>query len=454
MKFIYLISFISIFQLLYSIELGGIKFAITEKMAYNALDYFYPDINKEIISNELEDINVEGGVNIREIKIGIPNFTTNKVRFTFRESGININISGLKAWIKGTAYISKLIIPFHQNFEINSNEFSFNANLRVFTKKDGNRNILWAEYAQAPSYTLNFNFDNEEFMKFFKDEGKLKFKNMMKNAINDFIMDKADKFLDDGLYIIPTVMPIDESKGLFIDYSLVENIKMKNGYFEVNSYAFFYNTYKSKTTNKKNFPLSLLPPITTIDNPNQLFVSQYSINSALYTYFVTNPLSLKIDVNNNILNSLFPSFLSKFSGQQSKVYLEIPEPPTLEFEENYISGDIKGKMNINVEGRNQPIFSCSIELPIKVEIVLMQYLNISGKIKELDIKLGSISVNEENLELKSEYTNSLMPIFSNALNDYISKNVKFTLPSFFQSISVKYNNKYITINYYLNKFQK
>jgi hypothetical protein len=126
----------------------------------------------------------------------------------------------------------------------------------------------------------------------------------------------------------------------------------------------------------------------------------------------------------------------------------------LEFEENYISGDIKGKMNINVEGRNQPIFSCSIELPIKVEIVLMQYLNISGKIKELDIKLGSISVNEENLELKSEYTNSLMPIFSTALNDYISKNVKFTLPNFFQSISVKYNNKYITINYYLNKFQK
>ena len=90
MKFIYLICFFSIFQLLHSVELGGIKFAVTEKMAQQALDYFYSDINKEITKMQLEDIHVKKGIKIREI--GIPNFTKDKVKFTFKESGVNINI--------------------------------------------------------------------------------------------------------------------------------------------------------------------------------------------------------------------------------------------------------------------------------------------------------------------------------------------------------------------------
>ena len=76
--------------MLHSVELGGIKFAVTEKMAQQALDYFYSDINKEITKMQLEDIHVKKGIKIREI--GIPNFTKDKVKFTFKESGVNINI--------------------------------------------------------------------------------------------------------------------------------------------------------------------------------------------------------------------------------------------------------------------------------------------------------------------------------------------------------------------------
>ena len=51
-----------------------------------------------------------------------------------------------------------------------------------------------------------------------------------------------------------------------------------------------------ETMQLKRFPKSYLPSITSIDNPNQIFVSQNTINSALYTYLETNPLSLKINV--------------------------------------------------------------------------------------------------------------------------------------------------------------
>ena len=449
--FIYLISFISIFQLLHSIELGGIKFAITEKMAYQSLDFFCSNINKEIISMDLENIKLEKGITPREIKAGIPNFTSDKIKFSFKEDGININISGLKAWINGTLYY-KGVVPLHERFEINVKEFNLNLNLRVFGKNEGNRLIPWVEYSQTPPNAINYNNVDDFF--YFKNINVVygnKVINKIINSFNNLIKDKSNKILEDILSFIPIIMPVDESKGLFIDFSLVDNIKMKKGYFEVNSYAFFYNENKSQTKNKKNFPLGLLPSITTIDNPNQIFVSQYSINSALFTYFITNPLSLKIDVNNNILEYILPSLFSKFSGQQIKVYLETSEPPTLEFEQNYITGIIKGKIIVNVDGKNEPIFICSIEMPIKVKIVIIQNIQFSGKIDELSIKVGEISVNETNSEFLSEYIGKLIPIFLSTLNEYIARNLKFSFPTFCQNISVKHNGKYLVIDYILTK---
>ena len=455
MKFIYIISFISIFHLLYTVELGGVKFAVTEKMAQQALDYFYSDINKEITKMQLEDIHIQKGVNIREIEIGIPNFTKDKVKFTFKESGVNINISGLKAWVSATIYVKNLIIPFHNNIHIDVKEFSLNANLRVFGKKDGNKLIPWAEFTQPPSHTINFNFDNDGFMLCLIRPIESKAKSLMKDAINDFIKNKSNKFLEDALSMIPVEIAVDQSNGLFIDYSLIDNIKMKTGYLEVNSYAFFYNKNKSQTQNKKNFPLSLIPPITSIDNPNQVFISQYSINSALYTYFVSEPLKVSVDVNANILGILFPSLLAKYPGQEAKVVLEVSGVPSLEFEENYISSSIRGTLRVHLEGRISPIFVCAMVVSTKVEIIVIGDKTVSGKVNELNINAGQIYVNEANTEFLIENVNKLIPFVLPAVNDAILKrNVKFTLPDFFLNVKVEHKSKYLAVNYILGKITK
>ena len=118
MKFIYLIPLLFNIYFVYCTELGGVKFAITEKMAYEVLNHFYYKINSQIQKMTIEDIHVETGVNIREIEFGIPNFTQDKVKIKFKENGININISGLKAWLSCTLYVSNLIIPFHNNIKV------------------------------------------------------------------------------------------------------------------------------------------------------------------------------------------------------------------------------------------------------------------------------------------------------------------------------------------------
>ena len=141
MKLLFLFSLIFTFQLLYCVELSGIKFEVNEEMARAVLLHFYSDINNEIKDMAIDDIHVAKGVNIRDIKAGINNFTPDKVKFTFRESGINIKITGLQAHLFVRAYISNVIIPFTKHADVDINSFSLEANIRV-TSKYVNGNLV------------------------------------------------------------------------------------------------------------------------------------------------------------------------------------------------------------------------------------------------------------------------------------------------------------------------
>ena len=195
MKFIYfLICFVSIFQLFHSVELGGVKFAISEKMAYDVLYHFFPDIEREICQMSIDDIHVDTGINIREIIARIPNLSMDKIKFKFRDNGININISGLKGRITATVYVSCAVIPFHNNIDININNFEINANLLLFGKKVGNKLVPWAEFIEPPKHSIDFNVDIDGF--FFGLNGAVESlaKSKMKDKINDFFNDKSNQF--------------------------------------------------------------------------------------------------------------------------------------------------------------------------------------------------------------------------------------------------------------------
>ena len=454
MKFIYLIPLLFNIYFVYCTELGGVKFAITEKMAYEVLNHFYYKINSQIQKMTIEDIHVETGVNIREIEFGIPNFTQDKVKIKFKENGININISGLKAWLSCTLYVSNLIIPFHNNIKVDVKEFSLNANLRLKSRNINGKLMPDAEFIGTPSHSINFDVDIDGFMFGFNGAVESKAKSLIEDKINDFIKSKSNDFLKLGLSKIPTDLPIDEQKGYYIDFSLVDNIQMKNGYLVVNSYAFFYNKRKPLTQNKRRYPLSLLPPIFKVNNPDQLYISEYSINSALFTIFNSIPLSLKIDsslINTGLLEAVLPGIYSKFKGKKIEIDLESTNAATLELLENHINGKIYGKIILKAEGINDPIFSCAIEISTKAEIIVFDNVYFSGKINELNIKPGTVSINKVSSQFSTENINSILPIVLPLLNDYIKKNIKITCPIFLRVFSIEHKKKYLAVNYKIKK---
>ena len=50
-----------------------------------------------------------------------------------------------------------------------------------------------------------------------------------------------------------------------------------------------------------------------------------------------------------------------------------------------------------------------------------------------------------------QYADKLSPLLIASLNDYISQNLKFTLPIFFKSAKIGHQLSYLGINYYLKK---
>ena len=88
---------------------------------------------------------------------------------------------------------------------------------------------------------------------------------------------------------------------------------------------------------------------------------------------------------------------------------------------------------------------------IEIEIIVIEDINISGKINELNIEIGKISVNEANSEFKSEYTNKLIPLFSSSLNEYIAKNIKFEFPMFIKNIRIEHKSSYLALYYTFKK---
>ena len=135
MKLLYLIYFLSIFHIIHPLDLGGIKFAISEKMAGDLLYHFYPTIMTKYKKYHLPNIGLERGVNLRELYFYLTEFDLNKCYIKFTEKGININIGGIKAYIAGVAHINK-IIETDKDVRGDINELGLNANLIVYSKKD------------------------------------------------------------------------------------------------------------------------------------------------------------------------------------------------------------------------------------------------------------------------------------------------------------------------------
>ena len=136
----------------------------------------------------------------------------------------------------------------------------------------------------------------------------------------------------------------------WLDFTLASPIKTQNRFLELNSYAFFYSEKYKSTQNRNKYPLTPLPSIDTLGKNLQLYISEYSINSAIYTLLTDSDKVISIRVNTKIINAMLPGILEKYGEKQATIILNSTPESKIQITEQYLHVEIPGYIGVKVEG--------------------------------------------------------------------------------------------------------
>ena len=249
---------------------------------------------------------------------------------------------------------------------------------------------------------------------------------------------------------------IQVGNGFWLDFTLKTPIKTKNRFLELNSIANFYSE-NPETQKKDRYPQNNLPSINLIGSQFQLYVSEYSINTAIFTFLTEKSKPLSFRVGTKILNSMLPGIVDKYGEKQATVTLIQSPNSNVKITDQYFGINVPGTLSIKVDGITNEILNCNLDLSLKVDIIV-NYQNmqnyVTGNIKELSAKVKEVKVNEVSKSdisfIESGFKFIDITVIK-LLNEFIKNNFLFSVPPIMgvTLINIKFihKNGYFEVNY-------
>lgn len=451
---IYIFLFLlSIFEC--NTELGGVKVAINETLFYEGLKTFFDNITEFLKEKSIDEQRFFRGCNARNLKFGVKNFDPSSVFIQFRSSDLHVTIRSLNAWITGRIDSSFLLIPFHNNADIDIRIHFIEFALKFGTQK--NKKGKWipsVDFIGPIKYDFTYTVDVDGIGGgFIASLGGSK----AYDKIQEFMSNDVQSYVKDFVNNMDMEIAIDEKEGYYLDYSLVgkDGIRMKDGFIEVNSYARLYNK-KVFGTDGNKYSLSQLPIITKMEKDFQLYVSQYSIQYALHTYFKTTNFINQLFSNVfriEVIKVLFPDIQKKYGNQKIDIKFNPTEYPYVTLSEESMTFQVNSELIINAN--NKKVFNCNLGMILSFEIHISEGPIISAKIHNISIKVLEHSQlyyiqKEERLKIESAFL-ALNSLILPVINPLIEQKIKFPFSSFkginFKNLSFEHKEQYLVVNF-------
>ena len=436
-------------------EQGGIKIALNQQLVYSALNHFFADLSKFLNDFAIPDIRFFKGCNARNVRGKISNFSKNSLTLQFNANGIHLMLHNLQGEITTKVHSSFAIIPFTNKAKVTINDLSLDCTIKVVTKIKDGRKLLSAEFVGYPGYRLNYRISMDgafnkilsAIAKYFADK-----------KIAEIMNEKIDGYLKDAIESLKLETLVDSSNNYWLNYSLVNDVRHKSGFIEMNVFGLLYKQGKSDTQNRNRYSLSQLPVINQMENELQLYVSEYSLNSALYTIIQSNTFQnqLKIDdIKTQLLNFLLPGIEKNFGKlpTSAEFYYSTPK---LEITEKSINCPITGNIIVRVNNASKPVLLINYNLVLSLELYVLPGPYISAKILDLSAKTNRVELND--IEAPQDTFETLVNMVKTptlALVNLLLKNdiklsFKQLLGLTFKDISLTPKNQYLVVKYNLS----
>ncbi len=429
-------------------EEGGVKFIVDQKFIDAAhkkfVEYFRDGLNKI----DLPDIGP-----VEEVELRFPNLKPEHIVLKFENNGIfYLKIKDIIPRISGTVYY-RIIFKFHNNVVLELRKFQLEGKIRIKSKMiENKRYILDAEFISKPTIQFEADLDIDGFggsivAKFFENNINRGLR-MALPHVEKLSNELLQKFV---ISKIPKSVIINTPKAAYnLDLTLPSPINIRNNFLELNTYALLYYEKDTNTKMFNRYPLTNLPSITNAENQLQLYISEYSIKSALYTLFSVNR-EIKFVLSTKQLDILIPNIVNEYGNRMANATIYLFLDPKVNITDKYLDIKTRGSLYIDIYGIKQFSFGGRLELEIKVEAKVVPGPKISGKLYQLEGKLSKVYVGNKKETKINNVFKFIEDVIRPAVNLFIENNIPFKLPELlgvqFKDLRIEHKDHYLMVNY-------
>ena len=429
------------------IILDGARVAINEKFIDAVLKNFEPELIQMAKGTKIED---QGDID--NLEFSIPNFELNKIKIAFTNEGLlNIVINNLSPRLEGTVHY-RIIFKCKNNFDISLRNFYFNANLRITSKYDQGKLVPDVQFVGDPDINFTIKLDIDGFGGNIVASILELAGNFGKKFIMPVIKRQMRNMLDKVISGLPKEIPIGKYN---LDVTLSKPITLRNKFLEITSNARLFNPTidQTKTQYFRNVDF---PYLTSLGSQLQVYVSEYSVNAAIYTLLMSNNRELKTTVPATVLDSLLPGFSEKYKNTTPQIVLIGDPNASIEITEQSMNVNLPGVFMVKVPGQTSPVFNSTLAISLKVEVSIANGQKASAKIHDLSAKITKVTTNtvcESNTQIIENGFAVIKDTLISLLNGFIKNYMEIPFPTFlgisFTQLTLQHKSHYLEINFNL-----
>ena len=425
-------------------ELGGIKAGINDKFISNLIRHFEPEIRKV-----LERVSIPNGKKLTNGVLRIPNFNMNMINLEILNNGIvHIRIQNCIPHVTGTVHY-QFVFKYKKEFTAKLKNFVLDANIRIKSRPvSGGGYGPDIEFISGPD--MNFKLDISlkgffgKIMSWFINTFQ-----MFKSSIIKEARSSISGFLHNFLNKLEPKIRL--YKNYWLDFTFVTPIKTQNRILELNSYGLFYSDKNRSTQNRNRLPLTPMPSINTLEKNLKLYVSEYSINNAIYTLLSDSNNVLPVKIKTNMLEMAFPGIVGKYGEKQATIILSGSPNSKIKIVNQNLEAEVSGTFGLKIDGIQNEVFKCALDISLKGYVKIKEGPKLSGEIKEFKPKITKTFVNQVSNKIMETGISSIESTIIPILNGFIEDSLEIKFPTVmgisFNNISLELKNKYIVINY-------
>ena len=442
MKYLPLIVF-SLFGLFIC---DGVRIAINEKFIDAVLQNFLPEIKKFTQGTELPDAGC-----LDRLKFSIPNFDLSKVQLNFTQNGLlNLKINGLSPVLKGRVS-KRIIVKIRKSFTLTLQNFRFDGNLRITSKNDKGVLVQDAYFEGNPSMNFKVKLSLgggilNKILSFLINN----IVNLAKKFVMPAIKKQLKKTVEKVFADLPRVITINNKYKL--DVTLSSPTKIINKFLVINSKARFYND-NILATKTRVYKDVTFPYLTSMGSQLQIYISEYSINSVIYTLLASNEREVLGKVNTSKISKMLPGITDKIGNEALIVFTGSPDVSLQVTEQNLIV-DLPGTFSVRTID-NKDLVKLDLRLNLKVFASIQNGEKITAVVNDFDFNLNKIILNTLSVDLSviNKGFDEVKPILIPLLNQFIKDKMELTFPTVmgikFTQLSLAHKSHYLQINYNL-----